>query len=94
MSTVDTPEKDVSNVDRKLDKIKICISLIKSSSILFSCSIISMYNRFHHAQNQRLKLKLFIPEINTSIFSKKHYENIFSENLSMNYMPGLKITLM
>ena len=30
MIIVDTPEKDVSNVDRKLDKIKIRASSIKS----------------------------------------------------------------
>ena len=39
MSIVDTPEKDVSKVDRKLDKRKIRTSSIKSSSTLFSCSI-------------------------------------------------------
>ena len=44
MSIVDTPEKDVSKVDRKLDKRKIRTSSIKSSSTLFSCSIRSMYN--------------------------------------------------
>ena len=35
MSIVDTPEKYVSNVDRKLDKRKIRTSLIKSPSKLF-----------------------------------------------------------
>ena len=94
MSIVDTPEKDVSNVDRKVDKRKICTSLINSSSTLFSCSVRAMYNRVHRAQNERLILKSFLPAINTSIFPKKHYENIFSENLSMYYMPGLKTTLM
>ena len=94
MIIVDTPQKDVSNVDRKLDKRKILTSLIKSSSTLFSCSICAIYNRVHCAKKQRLMLKPFIPAINTSIFPKKHYENIFSERLSMNYMPGLKITLM
>ena len=44
---VETPEKGVSNVDRKLDKRKIRTSLIKSSSTLFSCSIRAMYNIFH-----------------------------------------------
>ena len=67
MSIVDNPEQDVSNVDRKLDKRKIRTSLIKSSSILFSCSIRAMYNRVHRDQNQRLTLKSFIPAINTSI---------------------------
>ena len=40
-----------------------------------------MYNRVHRSQNQRLILKSFITAINTSIFPKKHYENIFSEKL-------------
>ena len=69
MSIVDTPEKDVSNVDRKSNIRKICTSLIKSSSTLFSCLILAMYDRFHRAQNQRLMLNSFIPAINTSIFS-------------------------
>ena len=50
MIIVDTPEKDVSNVDRKLDKRKIRTSLIKSSSTLFSCSICAIYNRVHCAK--------------------------------------------
>ena len=41
-----------------------------------------MYNRVHSAQNQRLMLKSFIPAINTSIFPKKHHENIFSGKLT------------
>ena len=57
ISIVDTPEKDVSNVDRKLDKRKIRTSLIKSSSTLFSFSIREVYNIFHRAQNQRLMSK-------------------------------------
>ena len=57
MSIVDTPEKGVSNVDMKLYKIKICTSLINSSSTLFSCSIREIYNIFHLAQNERLMLK-------------------------------------
>ena len=31
MSIVDTPEKDVSNIDRELDKRKVCISSINPS---------------------------------------------------------------
>ena len=57
MSIVDTPVKDVPNVDSKLDKRKIHTSLINSSSKLFSCSIRAMYNRVHRAQNQLLVLK-------------------------------------
>ena len=81
MSIVDTPEKDVSNVDRKSDKRKVRTSLIKSSSTLFYLSIHAMYNRFHSAQNKRLMLKSYIPAINISIFLMKHYENIFNEKL-------------
>ena len=50
MINVDTPEKDVSTVDRKLDKIKIRTSSIKSSKILFYCSIRAMHNRGHRAK--------------------------------------------
>ena len=92
ISIVDTPEKDVSNVDSKLDKIKVFTSSINALT-LFSCSMRAIYNMVHCAQNKRLLLKSYIPVINTSIFPKKHYGNIFSETLSMNYMPGLKITL-
>ena len=76
MSIVNTPEKDVSNDNRKVYKRKIRTSLINSSSELFYCSICAMYNRVHRAQNKRLMLKSFIPAINTSFFPKKHYENI------------------
>ena len=51
MSIVDTPENDVSNVDRKFYRRKVRTSLIKSPSTLFSCSICEMYNRFHCTQN-------------------------------------------
>ena len=68
MIIVGTPEKYVSNVYMKVDKRKIGTSLINSSSTLFYCSIRLMYNRFHCAQNQRLMLESFIPEINTSFF--------------------------
>ena len=71
MSIVDTPKKDVSNVDRISDYGKICISLIDSSSTLFSFSIRAMYNKVHCYQNKRLMLKSFINAINTSIFLKQ-----------------------
>ena len=77
MSTVDTPEKDASNFDRKLDKIKMRASLINSSSSLFSCSIHVVYNIVYRVQNQRLMLKLFIPTTNRSIFPKKIIKYIF-----------------
>ena len=44
MSIFETPEKDASNVDWKVDKRKIRSSLINSSSTLFSFSICPMYN--------------------------------------------------
>ena len=68
MSIVDTPEKDVSKVDRKLDKRKIRTSSIKSSSTIFYCSIRAIYNRVHSAQNQCLVFKSYIPAINKSFF--------------------------
>ena len=40
-----------------------------------------MYNRVICTQNKRLTLKSFIPAINTSIFPKKNYEDIFSGKL-------------
>ena len=71
MIIVNTPEKDVSKIDRKLDKRKIRTSSINSSSALFSCSIRAMYNRVHRAQNKSLILKSYIPGINTSILQNK-----------------------
>ena len=95
MSIVDTPEKYVSNFDSKLDKIKVRISSMKSPSTLFSFPIRAMYNRVYCDQNRRLILKSYIPAINTSIFPKKHYKNIFSEKL-INELHNwiVKITLM
>ena len=40
-----------------------------------------MYSIVHCAQNKRLMLKSYILAINKSIFSKKHYENIFYEKI-------------
>ena len=51
MRIVDTPEKNVSNIDRKLDKRKVRTFSINSSSTLFFCSIRAMYNRVHFSQN-------------------------------------------
>ena len=86
MSIVDTPEKDVSNVDRKVDNRKLRTSLINLSSTLFTCSIHPMYNRVHCAQNRRLMLKSFI----TNFFLTNMMKISFLKNLSMNYMPGLR----
>ena len=47
MSTVDTPENDLSNVDDKYDMRKVRTSSVNSSSTLFSCSIRAIYNRVH-----------------------------------------------
>ena len=79
MSIVETNEKDVSKVDRKLDKRKIHTSSINSSSTLFCCLIHAMCIIFHHAKENILKS--YTPGINTSILLKKHYENIFFEKL-------------
>ena len=65
MSIVDIPEKDVSNFDSKLDKIKVRTSSIKSSSTIIYCSIRAIHNKFHRAQNKRLMLKSFISAIST-----------------------------
>ena len=71
ISIVDTPEKDVSNVDSKVDKRKVRTFSIKSSSTLLSYLERAMHNIVHCAQNQRLVLNSFIPAINTSIFPKE-----------------------
>ena len=81
MSIVDTPEKDLSNGDRKLNERILIAYSIKSLSTLLPCSIRAMYNRVHSAQIQRITLKSYIPAINKSNFPKKHYEHIFSEKM-------------
>ena len=45
MSIVDTPEKDLSYVDRKSDMRKVRTYSVNSPSTLFSCSMCEMYNR-------------------------------------------------
>ena len=40
-----------------------------------------MYNRVHCDQNKRLVLESYITAVNKSFFTKKHYENIFTEKL-------------
>ena len=81
MSIVDTLEKDLSNVDRKSDIRKVHTSSVKSSSTLSSCSIRVIYNIVSRSEKQRLVLKSYLTGINTSIFPKRHYDNIFSEKL-------------
>ena len=49
---IDTPEKDVSNIDRKLDKRKVRTSPIKSPSKLVFCSIREFYNRVHRTKKK------------------------------------------
>ena len=50
MSIIETSEKDVSNVDRKLYKRKLPTSSINSPSTLFYFSIRAMYNIVHRAK--------------------------------------------
>ena len=50
ISTDDTPEKDLSNVNGKFDMKKVRTSSVKSSSTLFSCSICAIDNRVNCAQ--------------------------------------------
>ena len=44
MRAIDTPEKYVSNDDRKIDTRKIHTFSVNSSSTLFFCSICAMHN--------------------------------------------------
>ena len=88
MSIYDTPENYLSNFDQKSDMRKVLPSLVHSSSTLFSCSIRTMYNRAHSTKNKCLVFKSYLPGINTSAFPKRHYDNIFSENYSIHYIPG------
>ena len=80
MIIVDIPEKNLSNVDPKSDMIKVCTSSVKSSSTFF-CIICEMHNRVNCDQKQCLMLKSYLSENNTSIFPKRHSNNIFSEKL-------------
>ena len=80
MHIVDTPKKDVSNFDKKLDKRKLRKSSIKSSSTLFSCLVCAMHN-ISHCSKKSLMFKSYIPGVNTSILPKKHYKNIFYERI-------------
>ena len=80
MSIVDTPEKDLSNVDRKYDMRKVRTSSVNSSSTFFS-TIRAMYNIVNCDQKQRLVLKSYITGINPLIYPKRHYDNIFTEKL-------------
>ena len=70
MSIFDTHEKDLSNVDQKLDTMKVLTSSVRSPSTLFSFSMIAMYNILNCAKKQRLMLKSYIPGINTSSFHR------------------------
>ena len=65
VSIVDTTEKYLSNVDRKLDKKITRTSSINSSSTLFYCSIFAIYNRVHLDKKELLVLNSYIPGINT-----------------------------
>ena len=87
MIIVDTPEKDLSNVDGKYDTRNVYTSSVKSSSTIFSCSLRAMYNRSNIYQKQCLMLKSYIPEINPLIGPKRHYE-IFSYGNLFNGLTG------
>ena len=63
MIIVGTPEKYLYHVEGKSDTRKVRISSLKSSSILFSCSVCAIYNRVCCAQKQFLMLKSHIPGI-------------------------------
>ena len=54
---------------------------LNSSPKLFSCSMRTIYNRDNRAKKQRLVLNSYLLGINTSIFPKRHYDNIFSEQI-------------
>ena len=73
LSIVETPEMYVSNVNRNEYKRKICTSLIKSSSTLFSVSIEFIVLKI----NVLCWGHLFLQSIH-QIFLP-YYENIFSE---------------
>ena len=60
MSTVDTPENNLSYVDHKYDIRKVRTSSVKTPSTLFSCSIRSMYNRVNCDQKKRLVCKSYL----------------------------------
>ena len=78
MSIFDTLEYYLSNIDRKSDMRKVRTSSVKSSSILFSCLICTMYNIVHCVQIQHLMLNSYIPGINIPICPKRHCGNILS----------------
>ena len=61
--------------------IKVSTSSVNSSSTLSSCSMRAMYNIVHRDQKQSLMLKIYLSWINTSIFQKRYYKNIFSRKL-------------
>ena len=63
MRIVHTHEKDLSNAEGEVVTRKVRISLVKSCSTLFSCSVREMYNIVYHDQRKRLMLKSYIPGI-------------------------------
>ena len=90
---VETPENDVLNVDMKLDKRKILTSSIKSSSALFYCPIHAMYNIINpDLKNVSCWSHILLGLIH-QFYQNKILKIIFLKNQSMDFMPGLKITL-
>ena len=92
LSIVDTPEKDLPNVDWKPDMIKVRTSSVNSSSTLFSWWIHEMHNIVNSAQKQLFVLNSYLPGINKSILPKRHYDNIYSEKLVNILHDWIKIT--
>ena len=86
MRIVDITEKDFYNDEGKSETRKVYISLIKSSSIIFSCSVREIYNRVHPSQKQRLILRSNLMW-SSPIFSLRSHSLVHSENNS--YFVGL-----
>ena len=72
MSIFNSPEKYLSNFDRKCDMRKGHTSSVNSSLTLSSCSIREIYNRFNCDEKLCLMLNSYPPGIITSIFLKRH----------------------
>ena len=73
ISIFETPEKYLSNVERKHDMRRLRTSSVNSSPQLFFCFIRAMYNRVNFSKKTYIMLKSYLPVTNTSIFLKRHY---------------------
>ena len=73
-----TPLKRIDQMlIRKWDMRKVFTYSVKSSSTLFYCLMRTMYNSVNWDQKLSLIFKSYLPWINTSIFTKRHCDNIF-----------------